>query len=204
MSTPATIKYPKILAFSGKIGSGKNYLSENQTFNYFRSRNKNVLIIAFADYLKTMCVVKERILYERLFHNKDEESRRTLQTRGMIERKEYDNIFIEVVECNLRLAAERGVDIVIISDLRFKNEFEFLKNIGATLIRIDAPNRSIDKVLKECNGDDKKASILFSHISEIDLDSCNEFDYYLANDYENENDISRELYNILEYLLVSD
>ena len=77
----------KILAFSGKIGSGKNFLAEKVVFPFLRSKNKNVLIMAFADYLKFLCIAKDKISYERCFHNKDVESSKKLQERGMSERK---------------------------------------------------------------------------------------------------------------------
>jgi hypothetical protein len=189
---------PTILAFSGKIGTGKNYLAENPVFNYLRALNKNVLIIAFADYLKMVCHVKDRILYERLFYDKDEESRRTLQTRGMLERKENDNIFIEIVDCKIRLAFDRKIDVIIISDLRFKNEFTFLKDKGAILFRINSPKRNKNKLLKECDNNENKASIISSHISEIDLDDVKEFHHYLSNDYENQDNIVKELNVILD------
>lgn len=192
------IKQPTILAFSGKIGTGKNYLAERPVFQYLRNIRKNVLILAFADYLKMVCHVKDRILYERLFYDKDEQSRKTLQTRGMLERKENDNIFIEILDCKIRLALDRGIDIIIISDLRFKNELKFLKDKGAMLFRINAPKRNTDKLLKECGGDENKASIIASHISEIDLDnSTRDFHHVLNNDYENEDNIIVELQNIL-------
>lgn len=195
--------YPKILASSGKIGSGKNYLSENHMFNYLRSQGKNVLIIAFADYLKMVCCVKDRILYERLFYDKDEESRRCLQNRGMIERKENEDIFIEVMNCKIRLAFDRKIDVVIISDVRFKNEFTFLKRLGAIIFRINSPRRTHDKLMKECENNENKVSIISSHISEIDLDDCRDFDYTLSNDYENEDNIYSELKNILDVYYTS-
>lgn len=188
---------PKIIAFSGKIGSGKNYLSENIVFDYLRKKNKNVLIVAFADYLKTMCHVKDRILYERLFYDKDIESRKALQNRGILERNENPNIFIEVLDCTMRTAFDRKVDVIIVSDLRFKNEFKFLKDMGALLVRVNSPKRTKDKLISEC-GDDKKSSIVASHISEVDLDDCKEFDYYISNDYENKDNVIVELKNILD------
>lgn len=193
----STIVYPTIIALSGKIGSGKNYLAENTIFNYLRQLNKNVMVLAFADYLKMLCNVKDRILYDRLFIKKDEESRRSLQTRGMLERKENDNIFIEIIECKLRLAFERKIDIVIVPDVRFKNEFKYLKDRGAIIFRINSPRRTKDKLLQEC-GDENKASIISSHISEIDLDNCKEFNHILSNDYENEDNIIYEINTILD------
>ena len=189
---------PKIIAFSGKIGSGKNYLAEKVVFDYLRKQNKNVLIVAFADHPKITCHVKDGVPYEKLFHDKDEETRKILQTRGMLERKDNDKIFIDIVNCSIRLAFERGVDVVLVTDLRFKNEFQFLKELGATLIRVNAPKRSRDKLLKECNGDEKKADIIASHISEKDLDDCGEFDHYLGNDYKNLTEIKYEIKIILD------
>jgi hypothetical protein len=189
---------PKILAFSGKIGSGKNYLAENVVFDYLRQKNKNVQIIAFADYLKMICCVKDRILYERLFYDKDEVSRRELQTRGTLERKENKDIFVEILECKIRLAFDRKTDVIIVTDLRIKNEFQFIEKMEGVTFRINAPKRTLDKMMKECGGDKNKVSIVASHMSETDLDDCKKFNHVLSNDYENEENIILQLNEILD------
>ncbi len=194
----------RIVAFSGKIGSGKDYLSE-ELQRISRFFGFNTQIIAFADYLKITTRVKDKISHERLFYEKDEESRRILQTRGMIERKDNDNIYVDVMECLLKIAEDRNMDFVIISDLRFENEFEFLRNRKqhhpSTLIRIEAPQRTLKKIKDECKGDETKVLNISSHISETSLDKENTFDYYIKNDYRNEQNTNIVLEDIFHQIL---
>jgi len=91
-----------------------------------------------------------------------------------------------MLECNMRIAFDRNIDAIIIPDLRFQIEFDFLNKKNATLCRINAPTRTEDKMFKECSGDVKSIEEISTHISETDLDKCLDFDYYLDNDYEHE------------------
>jgi hypothetical protein len=186
-----------ILAFSGKIGSGKNYIAETIVFPYLRAKNKNVVILSFADYLKLQCNLKDRILYDRLFVEKDIESRKILQERGTTERKENGKIFIEAMDCMIKMFSQRGVDVILIPDLRFNNEFEFIKNKGGILVRVNSPNRNRDKLLKECEGDKTKADMISSHISERELDNRLDFHYIINNDYVYSLGVENEIKNIL-------
>jgi len=74
-----------VIGFSGKIGSGKNYLAEKKVFEILHNMGKNVVVMAFGDYFKMMCLVKDGIPYEKLFYDKDKQTRKILQTRGMKE-----------------------------------------------------------------------------------------------------------------------
>lgn len=190
-----------ILAFSGKIGSGKNHIVENIIFPYLKKMGKNVLVLAFADYLKIQCNVKDRILYERLFVDKDIESRKVLQERGTREKTENPKIFIEAMDCMIKMFTSRGIDIILIPDLRFNNEFEFLKSRGAINFRVNAPNRSRDKLLKECEGCKATAGVISSHISEKELDNRTDFNYILDNDYINSLNIETQIKNILNKII---
>jgi guanylate kinase len=192
--------YPSILGLSGKIGSGKDYIVQTYILPYLKSIGKTYQIIAFADYLKVVCNVKDRILYTRLFVKKDEESRKTLQTRGTLERVDNPDIFIDVVKCMMRLAFERGVDVVIVPDVRYTNELHFLLRCGATVFRLNAPKRTVHKTLEECGGDSGKASIVSAHKSEIDLDDNREFQYYIDNDYSNSENVGGQIAEILKSL----
>lgn len=174
----------KIFGFSGKLGSGKNYLAEIYLFELLRKQNKNVAIMAFGDYLKMLCILKDGISYERLFHEKDNESRTILQKGGMEERKTNNNIFIRAIDCNIRLAIDRKVDAIIITDVRFNIELEYLKEKGAVLFRVNATNRNLTKLKQEGNN-----SECASHISETELDNCDKFDYYINNDYGHEKEV---------------
>jgi len=57
---------------------------------------------------------------------------------------------------------------IIVTDLRFKTDFQMLKSMGFFIIRINRKDRIIDRDP--------------NHISEIDLDDCNEFDIIIDND----------------------
>lgn len=191
------MSYPTVLSFSGKIGSGKDYIIDNIVVPFLRKNGKIVHTISFADYLKIMCNVKDGIHYNRLFYNKDIVSRTTLQSRGNIERTNDINFFVKIVDCLLKLEKDRGTEIVIVRDLRYKNELEFLESISSFTFRINAPKRTKDKLLLECEGDSSKADIISSHKSEVDLDDYRNFSYTIYNDYENETNVVSEVEEML-------
>ncbi len=190
----------KIIAFSGKIGVGKDYLINNIVFKYFRKLNKNVVILAFADYLKINVSIKHKISYDRLFKDKDEESRKCLQTEGTNQRINNENIYIDAMNITIDMFKDRGADVILITDMRLLNEFKYLKN-KAILFRVNAPRRNMDKLLKESKGNKNIASIFAAHISEMALDNHQkEFNYILNNDYNNKDNIEPELLTILKNL----
>lgn len=192
---------PLIIAPSGKIGSGKNYIAEQLIYKKLRQKNLNVMLIAFGDYLKILCYTKDKIAYEKLFHDKDLNSRRALQLRGESERSENPDIFIDFVDCQSRVMFERGMDVIIVLDARYKNEVKFLKEKNATIIRFNSPNRTNDKIAKECDNVKEKMEIVASHTSEIDLDDYKEFDYVLNNDYGMEHEIETQIEEIVSKLI---
>ena len=85
-----------------------------------------------------------------------------LQKCGTMLREHYgDDIFID------RLLEELPeAENVVITDVRFKNEFDRLRDKGAVLIEIIRPDRLIDRDP--------------NHISEVDLDGAN-WDYGIEN-----------------------
>lgn len=58
---------------------------------------------------------------------------------------------------------------IVVPDVRYKNEFDLIKELGGTIIRIEAINTEF-----------KEPDI---HTSETSLDSCNEFDAIFKNDF---------------------
>ncbi|MDD4931761.1 MAG: hypothetical protein PHG66_06495 [Candidatus Colwellbacteria bacterium] len=192
-----------VIGCSGKIGSGKNYLAETKIFDTLHEMGKNVVVMAFGDYLKMMCLVKDGISYDKLFYDKDQQTRKILQTRGMKERETDDMIFIKMLECHMKIAFDRNIDVIIISDLRFNIEFEFLKSLNAVLFRVNAPKRTYDKMIKECVGDEKAVAEIAKHVSEIELDLRNDFDHYLDNDYEHEESVVDEISDIMKKIVKS-
>ena len=86
-------------------------------------------------------------------------------------RKQYgDNIWIEVWENRVNKLKNCGV---ICTDLRFKNETNYLKKMGFQLWRINATEENRKNRI-ETERD-------FNHISETDLDDYKEFDIIIEN-----------------------
>lgn len=193
--------YPLVLSFSGKIGSGKDYIIDNYVVPYIRSKNRVVHTISFADYLKILCIVKDKIHYNRLFVEKDIVSRNALFTRSKIEQLDNNSIFTEIVDNLLKLEYSRGTDIVVIRDVRYMSEIDFINSINGIIIRLSSSKRTRDKILSECNGDIEKMSIIASHSSETNLDDYRGYNYTISNDYENSSMVREQVQCIIDEVL---
>lgn len=192
----------KIIGFSGKIGSGKNYIAEHifipLLIEYYKNLNITILpyFFSFADHLKVECLARipynqldQNQGYNNFFINKNQETRVMLQQYGTENgRNNYHNeIWIRAVntwidiQYNRIKHLENIIPIFIISDVRFKNEAEFIEKNGV-LIRINALNRTLNKIKTESNDIDIINKIM-NHQSEIELDDYN-FKYIIDNDKE--------------------
>lgn len=117
----------KIIAFSGKRGSGKSTCANYLAQRYGATR------ISFADQLRRELVA---LGYPRgLVHQKPtaEPMRRLLVAHGCARRwiePDYwvDHTLKEITRCES--------DLVVIDDLRFRNEAERLVQVGAHLVRV--------------------------------------------------------------------
>lgn len=174
----------EIYAFSGKIGSGKNFIAEKVFSKYLH--RKQTLVMALADDFKIDAIAKDGANRERVFgSNKDKETRRLLQHRGTEEgRDKYgENIWCNVLYEWMLMYNSRGVERFIITDVRFPNEVNFIQEIGGKVIRVNSPNRTEDSINRESGGDDELAKLITSHPSETSLDSYDGFDFVINNDY---------------------
>lgn len=151
------------IAISGKQGVGKNLLSEFIIKNY-KYKDKHFTSLAFADNLKFM--VKEIFDVEKDLHPN---SREILQLFGKIGRLSNPLYWINPI---LEDINDFPKDNYIITDLRFKNEADELKNNNFFIIRINASD-DIRKERREIRNEDD--------ISETDLDNY-DFDYYFNGD----------------------
>ena len=189
-----------VYCFSGKLGSGKNYIAENVFKPLLHNNGDSTLVMALADHFKVESCIKKNISYERIFIKKDTESRKILQLMGTEEgRMVYgENIWVNMLLTWIRVYAERGIKSFIITDIRFPNEAElFKKYVGAKIIRINAPTRVSDQVATEANGDINAIKIITSHASETSLDNYTNFDHIINNDYENESTVLDQVKKIL-------
>ena len=168
----------EIYAFAGNLKTGKNYVAENIFIPLLPK--KNTLVMAFADHFKVEAITKRNLNYENVFGVKDEKTRIELQKMGTENGRDKfgQDIWIKTLDTWIKIYHERGVERFIITDLRFKNEYDYLKEKNAKIIKIDAPNRQ-----KENLKDENKE--ILNHRSETELNDI-QFEYIINNDY-NEN-----------------
>ena len=167
-----------ILGLSGKIGSGKDYLASHR----FSKEHKNVLILAFADFLKIEYGVQNNVSYERLFVNKDAKSRIGLQeTSGYYKKKYGNDYYINALDLFIKIHKQRNnINCFIITDVRFPNEYNYIKKMGGKVYRIEAKDRTLIKLRKETNNDQEKINKIMNHESETMLDDY-KFDKIIDN-----------------------
>ncbi len=177
----------EIFGFSGKIGVGKNFVIEKVFLPMLSV--KQTVVLAFADHFKVDVVAKDKIPYENAFHDKTEDSRVKLQHRGTEEGRYIygENIWVDVIDAWVQTHYERGIRRIVITDVRFLNEIEYIKKMGGTIIRINAEDRNNTKLLQESMGDMSVYNKLKTHISETGLDNYTDFDYVIDNNITNLN-----------------
>jgi len=205
-----------IIGFSGHIGSGKNYIAEHIfvpcLIDGFRrnEKTKDKIILpyyfSFGDTVKIECL--SRIPYNNLssndgFHEffieKSQSTRSLLQKYGTENGRNvyHEDIWIRSIDTLISIQLERlkkfdhnYLPVFIISDVRFINEYKYIESNNGIIIRIDAPNRSLQRILKESNNDPEIIKQIKSHKSETELDHY-QFKYLIDNDDINDiNDIN--------------
>ena len=156
------------IGISGKLGSGKNYIMENIIYPYLSTKLNNDYIIhpipiSFGDQIKTELLSRDLNLdYNKLFITKDDETRRLLQLYGTENgRDKYnENIWIRAIDCWIDLTIDRINNlyknkkvyyVIMISDIRFINEAEYIKNNNGLLFKVYSPARNLERLLQEIN-----------------------------------------------------
>ncbi len=191
-----------IIGISGKMGTGKDYFVDNYIIPYIEETLKEkYLVLSFADMLKVNLMVHHNIQLNELYGKKTPKIRELLQQEGTEKGRNIhgEDIWIRYVKAWSELYKSRGIKYIIIPDVRFKNEYNFIKENNGIVFRMHAPNRNKDRLLKENNNNyDIK-----NHLSEIDLDDIN-FDIIIDNDNYNDNYNYKEYYfNILSRYLIN-
>ena len=180
----------EIIGLMGHQGVGKNYIADLLLKNL---PTKNTIIIAFADHFKVDCICKHNCDYNKVFGEKDYETRRLLQKVGTEEgrNKFGENIWINVVETWIKLLNERGINRFIISDVRFVNEAEWVKKMNGIIIKIDAPKRFRIRLEKETNNNEELINKIKNHKSEIIIDKYKKYDILIKNDLDDRLEIKK-------------
>jgi len=181
----------EIIGLLGHQGVGKNYISEKILPTILSK--KNYVVLAFADHFKIDCISKHNADYNKVFGEKDFETRRLLQLCGTEEgRNKYGfDIWVKTMLNWVKVLSSRGVERFIISDVRFENEIEWIKSLGGIIIKIEAPERYKQRLINETNGDEEKMKEIMNHYSEINIDIIKNYDILIHNDFNN--NINNEL-----------
>lgn len=172
----------EIIGLIGHQGVGKNYIAEKILFNFLKS--KPTIVLAFADHFKIDSIGKYNLEYDKVFENKDFETRKKLQIIGTEEgRDKYgDDIWIKIMYNWIKVLHSRGIQRFIITDVRFQNEADWIKSLSGILIKIDAPNRYMNRVVSEAGRNLEKIKDIILHPSEKNIDEIKNFDVCIKND----------------------
>lgn len=129
-----------IIGLTGKAGSGKDTVAS------FLDK-KNTDVFAFADPLKHACKILFNFTEEQLYDPYMKEQidirwnkspREIFQWLGtdVIRKHIKEDFFI----INMKNKIENSDKNIIITDVRFDNEAEFIKSIGGIIVKINRPN----------------------------------------------------------------
>jgi hypothetical protein len=171
-----------LIGISGKMGTGKDYFVENHIIPYIENVLKEkYLVLSFADMLKVNFMVHHNININELYGKKTPEIRKLLQLEGTEKGRNIygPDIWIRYIKAWSELYMSRGIKYIIIPDVRFKNEYNYIKDSGGIIFRMYAPNRN-NKRLREESTNDINYEQIKNHQSEIELDDF-KFDIIVNN-----------------------
>ena len=176
----------KLIGLSGKLGSGKNYIAEKIIAPYFQDKY-NILIIGFGDQVKNELYARDETLtYDLLYDQKSYDSRKKLQEYATeYGRDRYNqDMWIRSLDMQIETFQKRSPKeaMILICDVRFVNEADYVKNKNGLLFKINSLNRTNSRYWKESDNDQIKYNNICNHKSEIDLDNYNLFDLIINND----------------------
>jgi hypothetical protein len=161
---------PLLIGLSGKSGSGKSTAGE------FLVDHHGYYPFAFADALKDVVQTAFHFSDEQMTLGKEavdlrcgKSPRWCLQHFGSAFREVWPQIWIWNLRSKiLYFLSEWGQRPIVVTDVRFRDEAEALKRLGAVLVRIDRPGAGA------VNG-------IPGHISETDLDNWEGWDHIIYN-----------------------
>ena len=175
-----------VIGITGKLGSGKDYIANNVIIPVIEKFNYRYLQCAFADQIKVNVMTKSGVSYNDVYEEKTHESRMLLQQEGTeVGRTSDPNIWVNYLSNWIHVNYKRGISVFVVCDVRFKNEYDFVKNADAgIMLKVVAPNRNHHRLLKESGADPILYKKIDNHRSECDLDdlSLTDFDLVIKND----------------------
>jgi len=154
-----------VYLIAGKAGSGKNYIA-----NLLRERLDNSVVTGLAKYIKLFAL--ELTDWDG---KDDDKPREFLQTMGDMMRAEREDFLTSRMLDDIKLYAKFGIENVIISDVRLKNEIENMKKSKYNIITIKVDSNYSRRVLTPSEKE---------HHTEKDFENYNEFDYVISNPFD--------------------
>ena len=154
------------IAFNGKICSGKTTTAE-----YLKNNNVKFEIFNFAGRMK-------EIATELFGYDPNNKNRELLQNFGSKIREINPNAWIDSL--NHRIGEKQ---FVIIDDLRMENEYDYCKQNGFILVRLEVSTVVQEQRIKELYPNNWQEHLdRRNHVTETALDNHN-FDYIINTDY---------------------
>lgn len=195
--------FPLLIAVSGKLGSGKDYIAEHVLLPMVKGA---VSKMAFADHIKVTLASQDPDvdLIQCLQGVKNNELRRKLQIAGTEKGRDIygPDIWVDTMENWIRLRQLRDgtPDIVLVTDCRFPNEATWIQDNNGLLIRVNAPSRHELALQKESVGDPIAYNVIKQHLSETALDNFT-FHYCINNEPAYSSTVKEQVQSIINKYL---
>jgi hypothetical protein len=122
-----------LIGMVGKAGSGKNYLAKHALLP------AGYVPLALANHFKVDAVVRDGApIDEVFFTQKSDETRALLQRRGTEEGRHVygEDIWIRTLEAWIAAFVASGSTRFVITDVRFPNEADWVRQMGGKLVRV--------------------------------------------------------------------
>lgn len=174
-------KKPIIYVLSGKAESGKSFVASLMK-KYLEDNGKKTVCISYASYLKEYA--KKITNWDG---NEKTKPRELLQNLGveLIKNQINDHFLINRIIEDIKVYSY-FFDVIIISDARFVEEIEVIKNnyLNVSVIHINGKNNSL--TLEQKN-----------HSTETGLNNYNNYDYEI-NNYGSKEELETKIIEILK------
>jgi len=165
------------IAISGKITSGKT-----TTALYIKNKSSEIVVVNFAGRMKELAT-------ELFGFDPTKKDRKLLQDFGSVVREIDENAWVNSLH-----ERTKGMEKVVIDDLRLPNEYIYVKKQGYITIRLEVSKKTQEKRIKRLYKNYTKHLERIDHYTETALDDY-EFDYIIdAND---ETKINEQIDSIL-------
>jgi phosphomevalonate kinase len=193
------------IGITGKMGVGKDYILSNKIKPLLDKLNVKNLQVSFADQIKVNVMTIANISFEDVYKQKTQKTRKLLQQEGTENGRNLygKNIWISYFDNWTKVHKSRGIDVILIGDVRFKNEYDYIKKNDGIIIKVVAPERNKQRLNQESGGDLTIIENIKTHQSECDLDEITDFDLIIDNDLDSDSDSDSDIINNEFTLLIN-